>query len=72
MISFYIDNKPDMFKFDNKPDMFKFSACNLIAAHPHLTNCTMVPVPSTDWTNTKSKHQEQKNLTQLEKQIENY
>ena len=44
----------------------------MIATHPLVPNRTMVPVPRADWTITKTKHQEQKNLTQLEKQIEEY
>ena len=60
------------FDIDNKPDMFKFSASYLIAAHPHLTNCTMVPVPRADRTITKTKHQEEKNSTQLKNQIDEY
>ena len=63
MIPFYIDNKPDI---------FNFSASILIAAHPHLTNCTMVPVPRADGSITKTKHQEEKNSTQLKKRIDGY
>jgi hypothetical protein len=48
------------------------SASNSTAAHSHVTNCTMVPVPKADWTITKTKHQEEKNSTQLKKRIDEY
>ena len=65
MISFYIDNKPDIFNVCNEKKMST-------ATHSHVTNCTMVPVPKADWTITKTKHQEEKNLTQLKKHIDEY
>lgn len=48
------------------------SASNSTATHSHVTNCTMVPVQKADWTITKTKHQEEKNLTQLKKHIDEY
>ena len=48
------------------------SASNSTATHLHVTNCTMVPVPKADWTITKTKHQEEKNSTQLKIPIDEY
>ena len=52
--------------------IYLISASNSIATHSHVTNCTMVPVLKADWTITKTKHQEEKNWTQLKKHIDEY
>ena len=52
--------------------MYLISASNLIATHSHVTDCTMVPVQKADLAITKTKHQEEKNSTQLKKHIDEY
>ena len=66
MISFYIDNKPDIFSF------LQVIRVQHIHTSPLAQWYLYGAVPRADRTITKTKNQEQKNLTKLEKQIEEY